>query len=248
MSGHSKWATIKRQKGATDAKRGQLFTKLAKAITLSVQQGGGIADPDSNFKLRLAIDRARAANMPKENIERATEKGSGAKGANFDEVLYEGFGPNGIAFMVEAATDNKSRTTSEVKNIIEKNGGNLGTPGSVAYQFGHVGLITIPRSSYSLEDIFIAAIDAGAQDVEEEKDYILVYTKLEDLSRVKDVLSNSGINIESAELIRKPLVLVEVQDLAAAQKVIEFTEKLEDHDDVQKVYSNFDIPDSILTA
>src|SRR5579883_2068871 len=170
MSGHSKWATIKRQKGANDAKRGVLFTKLSNAISVAVRQGGGVADPTQNFRLRLAVDAARNANMPKENIERAISRASGKDAKAFEEVVYEGFGPGGISVIIEAATDNKNRTTPEVKSIMEKNGGTMGQMGSVAYQFQLIGRITLQKGEKSLDDIFMEAAELGAQDVEEGED------------------------------------------------------------------------------
>src|SRR5579859_1825548 len=174
MSGHSKWATIKRQKGANDAKRGVLFTKLSNAISVAVRQGGGVADPNQNFKLRLAVDSARTANMPKENIERAIERVAGKDGKVFDEVVYEGFGPGGVSVIVEAATDNKNRTTPEIKSLFEKNGGTLGQMGSVAYQFQLMGKITLQKREKTLDEIFMEAAELGARDVEETENEIYI--------------------------------------------------------------------------
>lgn len=241
MSGHSKWATIKRQKGANDAKRGQLFTKLSNAITLSVREGGGVSDPDSNFKLRLAVEAARNANMPKENIERAIERASGKQGGEMAEVLYEGFGPGGFSVIVEAITDNKQRTTPEVKNIFDKSGGSLGVPGSVSYQFEQKGQITVGKDGKSLDEIFLIAADAVAEDVEEAEEEVLVYTAPEDVGKVKQALSDAAVSVTGAELIRKPIVLKEVSDTTEADKAFSFLEKLENLDDVQKVYANFDV-------
>lgn len=238
MSGHSKWSTIKRQKGAADAKRGQAFTKLSNAITLAVRQGGGITDPESNFKLRLAIDRARSMNMPKDNIDRAIERAKGAgAGSSLDEVVYEGFAPGGVALIVEAATDNKNRTTSEVKNLIEKNGGTMGNPGSVAYMFDRRGEIIVQKNGKSADDIMMAALDAGLEDIEEEEDALLLYTSPENLMKVKSALDENGIISENAELIYKPTTTLEVDD-SALQKLEELMNKIDEHDDVQKVYTN----------
>lgn len=247
MSGHSKWAQIKRQKGAADVKRGQAFTKLANAITIAVREGGGVTDPESNFKLRLAVDRARASNMPKDNIERAIERGKGIeKGVELEEVIYEGFGPEGTAIMVEAVTDNRLRTTAEVKNVIDKNGGTLATPGAVSYMFEQKGLITVKKNNKTFDDIFMAAADSGAEDVEDAGEEALVYTQPQDLKKVKDILTENGLTIIEAELTRKPLNLVKIDNAANAQKILTFMEKIESLDDVQKIYSNFDIPDDVL--
>lgn len=248
MSGHSKWAQIKRQKGATDVKRGQLFTKLANVISIAVREGGGITDPESNFRLRLAIDRARAENMPKENIERAIEraKGGGEKEA-LREVLCEGFGPGGIAVLVEAVTDNKLRTASEIKNVIEKNGGTLASPGAVSYLFEKKGTITISRGDKSFDDVFMIAAEAGAEDLEDLNSEILVYTDAQNLKKVRDYLSKSNISIKDAELIWKPVNFVLISDEDLSRKVLDFVERIEGLDDVHKVYSNFDIPDNLFS-
>lgn len=238
MSGHSKWATIKRQKGANDAKRGAIFTKLSKAVTIAVQQGGGIGDPNQNFRLRLAVDAARAANMPKENIQRAIDRAAGKQGDAIEEVVYEGFAPGGAAIIVEAATDNKNRTTGEVQNVFNKNGGNMGQPGSVAYQFNQMGQIIVRRDGKSTDDIFLDAADAGAEDIEEVgEEEIFVYTQPSVLAKVRDALQSKGYTIVEMEIIRKPSMSADLDD-EASQKVMDFIEKLEDLDDVQKVYSN----------
>lgn len=249
MSGHSKWTQIKRQKGVTDIKRGQAFTKLANAITIAVREGGGITDPNQNFRLRLTIEKARTINMPKDNIERAIERGrgKGGMGEGFSEVVYEGFGPGGVALIVEAATDNKLRTTSEVKNLFDKNNANLGIPGAVSYMFQKKGLVTVSKDGKTLDDIFLIAADVGAEDVEDAADAVIIYTKFEDLMKVKDQLSKNGLKVLEAELTRKPVTTVSITDREAAQKTLSFIEKLESLDDVQKVYSNFDIPDTIMS-
>lgn len=238
MSGHSKWSTIKRQKGINDQKRGKTFTKLAIAITIAVKQGGGIGDPASNFRLRLAIDAARAANMPKENIERsikrATEKGEG----DISEVLYEGFAPGGVSIIIEAATDNSMRTTSEVKSAFNKAGASFGQPGSVAYQFKHVGRIIAKKGAKSYDDIFSLAVDAGADDIEEVGDEAFIYTTMQDLSKVKDAISKLGVEIVEADLIREPIVKIEITDDEKLSKLDNFINILEEMDDVQKVYTN----------
>lgn len=237
MSGHSKWAQIKRQKGVADIKRGQTFTKVANAITIAVRAGGGVSDPSQNFRLRLAIEKGRSLNMPRENIERAIGRAKGKTfGANIEEVVYEGFGPGQVFVLVEAATDNKMRTSSEIKNIFDKNGGRLTTPGSTSYIFETKGLITLSKNTKSVDDIFLLAADAGAEDLEEAGDEVLIYTKPEDLNRVKEALSKDfpGIRLE---LTRKAKTKVTIGD-EETKKLIEFIGKLEELDDVQKVYVN----------
>lgn len=245
MSGHSKWKTIKRQKGAADAKRGQAFTKMANAIIMCVRQSSN-GDPSQNFKLRLLVDKARAINMPKDNIERAIERGlgKGDKGT-FDEVVYEGFAPGGVSVIVEAVTDNKMRTTPEVKNVFDKNGGSMGTPGSAAYQFQKKGYICVKKENKTIDDIFLIAADAGAEDIEDAGDEVHIYTNPDALSKVREALMSQGIAIEDAELQRKPTLLVHITDKEMAERVLSFMEKLEDMDDVQKVYANYDISDEI---
>jgi YebC/PmpR family DNA-binding regulatory protein len=246
MSGHSKWSQIKRQKGVADAKRGQVFTKLAMAITIAVKAGGGITDPNQNFRLRLEIEKARMANMPKENIARAIERGVG-KGDKGDlvEVLYEGFAPFGVSVIVEAVTDNKQRTTPEVKSLFEKNGGTLGVPGSVGYQFQQVGEIVALKKNKSFDDIFLLAVDAGATDVEDGGEEVIIYTSATDLAKVKEGLQDN-LSITAAELIRKPMTTIQITDKETAERLLQFIERLDSHDDVQKVYTNFDIVDSAL--
>lgn len=243
MSGHSKWSTIKRQKGAADAKRGQLFTKLSQAITIAARQGG-VSDPASNFKLRLAIEAARSANMPKDNIDRAIQRALGAKEGDIQEVLYEGFGPGGFSVIVEAITDNKQRTTPEVRNVFEKNGGSMATPGAVSYQFKEKGFIVAVNKN-NFDEIFMLALDSGAEDIEEDEG-ILIYTEPSKLAQVRDSLTDQGVEIKSAELIREPVTTFEVSGREEAKKALDFIQKLEDMDDVQKVYANFNIPDHLL--
>ncbi|HSW97934.1 MAG TPA: YebC/PmpR family DNA-binding transcriptional regulator [Candidatus Saccharimonadales bacterium] len=238
MSGHSKWATIKRQKGANDAKRGVLFTKLSNAISVAVRQGGGVGDPNQNFKLRLAVDAARAANMPKENIERAIARASGKEGKAFEEVMYEGFGPGGISVIVEAATDNKNRTTPEVKSAFEKNGGTLGQMGSVAYQFQLIGRITLPKGAKTLEEIFMEAAEVGAQDIEEGEDEVYIYAEPGVLGKIRDMFLQNGYTITATELIRKPITTIDIEDEEILTKIAAFLDRIEEMDDVQKVYAN----------
>jgi YebC/PmpR family DNA-binding regulatory protein len=246
MSGHSKWATIKRQKGANDIKRGQLFTKLSKAITIAVQQGGGVADPESNFRLRLAVEAARNANMPKENIERAIQRAAGKQDANVEEGIYEGFGPGGFSVIVETVTDNRQRTIAEVKSTFDKNGGNIGAQGSVLYQFEKKGIITVAKDGKTLDDVFLIAADSQAEDVEEIDDEFFIYTKPEDLAKARIALAEQGLTIKTAELVWQPSTTTPITDKATAEKALQFVERLDSLDDVQKVYANFDIPDTLL--
>lgn len=245
MSGHSKWSTIKRQKGVTDMKRGQLFTKLSISITMAVKQGGG-PDPESNFKLRLAIEAARSANMPKENIERSIARASGAQSGDLQELTYEGFGPGGFSVIVDTLTDNNQRTVAEVKNVFVKNGGSLGAQGSVAYQFEQKGIVIVGKNGNNIDDVFLVAVDSGAEDVEEENGEIIIYTKPADLAKVKGSLEAQGYMIKNAELIRKPVQMNTITDVEVARRALSFIEKMEDLADVQKVYDNLDITGSVL--
>lgn len=211
---------------------------------MAVREGGNVADPSGNPRLRLAIDAARAANMPKDNIDRAIQRASGKNENIMEAVVYEGFGPGGFALIVEAITDNTQRTTPEMKNVFSKNGGNMGTPGSVSYQFEQKGLITVAKNGKTVDEIFLIAADSGAEDIEEHEEEVLVYTRPENLGRVRDELAKSS-TVKTAELTRKPLSWVRIADTSAAQKAITFLEKIEDMDDVQKVYANFEIDESI---
>lgn len=246
MSGHSKWATIKRQKGANDAKRGQLFTKLSKAITIAVRQGGGSDDPGSNFRLRLAIEAARAANMPKDNIERAIQKAGGKQEDDLAEAVYEGFGPGGFSVVVETLTDNKLRTVSEVKNVFNKNGGSMGAQGSVMYQFEKNGVITVAKDGKTLDEIFLIAADSEVEDIEEAGEEVLLYTKAENVATIKDELATNGLSVKTFELLLRPVVINTISDKASAEKALSFVDKLESLDDVQRVYANFDIPMELI--
>lgn len=246
MSGHSKWSTIKRQKGVNDAKRGASFTKMGMAIAIAAREGGG-GDPASNFKLRLAIDQARAINMPKENVQRAIDRGLGKGGAAaIETVVYEGYGPNKVALIIVAATDNKNRTTPEIRSTIEKSGGTFATPGAVDWAFSEMGMITVEKNDKSLDELFELAADAGAEDIEESGDLVEVCTKPADVEKVKNALIEKGLAVVSFEIFKKPTTLVEIKDAETAKKVLALIEKIEDLDDVQKVYSNFDIPDNLL--
>lgn len=247
MSGHSKWSTIKRQKGATDIKRGQVFTKFGNAITIAAREGGG-GDPASNFKLRLAIDQARAANMPKENIQRAIDRGlgKGAGAGQLESVVYEGYGPGKVALIVEAVTDNRNRTTSEVRNLIERSGGSFVSPGAVSWMFTDEGVLVVPKDGKSFDEIFDLAAEARAEDVEEAGDVVNIYTKPSELDVVKKNLESRGLNPQSAEISKKAATTVTIKDSEAAKKILDLMDKLEGLDDVQKVWSNFDIPEGVL--
>jgi YebC/PmpR family DNA-binding regulatory protein len=244
MSGHSKWASIKHKKAATDARRGQLFTKLARAITVAAREGGG--DPESNFTLAAAVQKARDYSMPKDSIQRAIDRGAGGGGDadTIDRVMYEGYGPAGVAVLVEALTDNRNRTSADVRHAFDKHGGSLGEPGSVAWVFEKRGVVMVDADRYS-EDDLMAAIDAGAEDVAREGDSLKVVSAAEDLAAVRDALESSGVDIESAELTMEPKNVVEV-GRSDAGAVMRLMEDLDDHDDVEAVHANFDIPTDVL--
>ncbi|MBI4096616.1 MAG: YebC/PmpR family DNA-binding transcriptional regulator [Candidatus Levybacteria bacterium] len=238
MSGHSKWATIKRAKGAADLKRGLTFTKISNAITIAIKQGGGITDPDSNFRLRLAIEEAKTVNMPKDNIERAIQRAVGKDTGEVQEVLYEGFAPEGVSVIIEAATDNTLRTTSEIKSLFNKEGGNFGQPGSVAYLFSQVGKIVADKKGKTIDELFEIAVASGAEDIEDAGDKAVIETAYADLFSVRERLLEKGIAVEKAEVIQKPLSPIVISDPEKSQKVINFLNKIGELDDVQKVYSN----------
>lgn len=242
MSGHSKWETIKRQKGANDAKRGVLFTKLGNAIAIAARSG---ADPEMNFALRLAIDKAKAANMPMSNIERAIQRVSDKSAAQLQEVLYEGYGPGGVAILVEAATDNINRTYPEVRLAFSKHGGSIGEKGSVAFQFDHKGMIRVNASG---DDLLMAALEAGAQDVQDEDGGSIVYTDAKELAKVRDSLREAGIEILEAQLTYVPNSTVAITDAATAGKIMRLMDALDDIDDVTATHVNFDIPEELLAA
>jgi YebC/PmpR family DNA-binding regulatory protein len=250
MSGHSKWSTIKRAKGAADAKRGQTFTKLGSLITLAAKQSGG--DPSSNPKLRLALEQAREANMPKDNIQRAIDKGLGnLPGQVIEEVLYEGFGPGRVAFIVEGLTDNRLRTTAEIKNFFDRTGGSMGGQGSVLYMFDKIGEIQVVSKGGDKDMEMLEIIDLGALDVEDFLDdnnqKYLVYVESLELYTMSNKITQSGFTVEASEIVYKPNITTQVTDPEVAKRVVEFLEKLEDHDDVQKVFANFDIDDELIS-
>ncbi len=240
MSGHSKWSTIKRQKGAKDAARGALFTKLGNAIAIAARSG---LDPETNFTLRLAIDKAKAANMPAANIQRSIDRAKDKDAAQLQEVMYEGYGPGGVAIIVEAATDNINRTYPEIRLAFSKHGGNIAEKGAVAFQFDHKGMIRVGATG---DDLMLAAIDAGAEDVQEEGDESVVYTAASDLAKVRDALKGQGIAITEAELTYVPNNTVEITDEATAGKIMRMMDALEDIDDVSNTHVNFDIDESLL--
>ncbi|MBV9310491.1 MAG: YebC/PmpR family DNA-binding transcriptional regulator [Solirubrobacterales bacterium] len=244
MSGHSKWHSIKHKKAVVDARRGQQFTKLARAITVAAREGGG--DPDGNPSLALAVQKARDASMPKDNIERAIAKGTGeaVDADQIETVLYEGYGPGGVALLIEALTDNRNRTGADVRHAFSKQGGNLGEPGSVSYLFEKRGAITIDASRYD-EDDLIAAIDAGALDIERDEDVLEVITEPGDLTSVREALEGSGVEIESANLIQRPKSRVPVGE-PDAQKLLRLIDALEDSEDVSAVHANFDVEADVL--
>jgi YebC/PmpR family DNA-binding regulatory protein len=239
MSGHSKWSQIKRQKGANDAKRGALFTKLAREIITAARQGGG--DVDANYRLRMAVDKAKANSMPAENIKRAIERatGAGADAEQYEEITYEGIGPANVAIIVGAMTDNRNRTASDIRSAFNKAGGTLST---VAWQFEQKGIISIPLNGRDPDEITLAAIDAGASDVSSpDAGAIVVTTQPNELETVRRALVDAGYEADSAELSMEPTTLVEIGDEKTARQVLEFVERLEDLDDVQNVYANFEV-------
>lgn len=244
MSGHSKWSSIKHKKGAADAKRGQLFTKLAKAITVAAREGGG--DPEGNPALATAIQKARAESMPKANIERAIDRGTGRGGdaEQLERIQFEGYGPGGAAVLVEALTDNRNRTSAEVRHAFTRHGGNLGEPGSVAWMFETRGEVVVNAAHYGEDDV-IGAIDAGASDVLEEDDRLRILSEPTDLSKVRAALEGDGVEIVSAGLAVEPKTTVEVPE-SEAVGLLRMLDAIEDQDDVNEVHANFDIPDEVL--
>jgi YebC/PmpR family DNA-binding regulatory protein len=245
MSGHSKWSTIKRQKGVADAKRGALFTKVAREISVAARQGGG--DPDANYRLRLAVEKARSVNMPADNIRRTIEKATGGGEAEqFEEIVYEGYGPGGVAVLVEAQTDNRNRTAAEVRSMFTKTGGQLAGSGAVAWQFEPRGLISIARNGVDADEVTLAAIDAGAEDVDtDDAEVIEIYTAPTDLETVRQALDAAGVKVDSAEstMIAKQTVDL---DSSKARQALRLVELLEDLDDVQRVTANFEIPEDVF--
>ncbi len=248
MAGHSKWSSIKHKKGAADAKRGKLFSKLSRAIIVAAREGG--ADPASNLALQNAIEKARSYSMPKDNIERAIAKGSGAdaESSAFESVVYEGYGPEGVAVLVEALTDNRNRTASEVRHAFAKHGGNLGTTGGVAWQFERRGVLLLPAGGVDEDELVLTAADAGADDVRLDGSTYEVTTSPEELREVREALEASGFFVDTAELSMVPKTTVPIADEATAKRVVHLVEGLEDVEDVQDVYANFDISENLLEA
>lgn len=246
MSGHSKWSTIKHKKGAADAKRGKIFTKLIKEITVAARMGGG--DIDSNPRLRTAVVAAKAQNMPKDNLERAIKKGTGdLEGVNYEEILYEGYGPGGVAVLVECLTDNKNRTIADVRYIFSKAGGNIGTDGCVAWMFDKKGLISIAKEDSDENTLMEIALEAGAEDVKDEGDCFEIITDPADFDTVKEAVEAADIKIEMAEVTMIPQTQTSLEGKEAEQ-MVRFMEALDDCDDIQKFYTNADIPDEVFDA
>ncbi len=247
MSGHSKWAQIKRKKAATDVKRGKIFTKLIREIITAARLGGG--DPDSNARLRAAIEAAKAENMPKENIERAIKKGTGElEGSYYEEVSYEGYGAGGIAILISALTDNRNRTVSELRYLFNKYGGNLGETGCVSWMFEKKGVIAFAKDGIEEERLMEVAVEAGAEDIKIEEDEYEVITAPEEFEHIKQFFDKAGLKYERAEITMICQNVVKITDKNQAERILKLMDALEDHDDVQKVYANFDIPDEILEA
>lgn len=248
MSGHSKWANIKHKKARSDEKKGKEFTKVAKEITIAARTGGS-GDPEANAKLKLAIQKAKTINMPNENISRAVKKGTGEiEGEAIEEIIYEGYAPGGIAVMLDIATDNRNRTASEVRHLFSKHNGNLGENGCVAWMFKRVGLITINRDKIKMdeEEFMLKALEAGADDIREEEEYFEVLSTPDVFMEVKEALEAEGFIIEESDVVMMPENTVEINDQEMAAKIIKLVDLLEDHDDVQNVYTNMSIPDEIL--
>ncbi len=248
MSGHSKWSTIKHKKGAADAKRGKLFSKLSRAIMVAAKEGG--ADPGTNLALQNAIEKARSYSMPKDNIERAIAKGAGegTDGASFETVVYEGYGPEGVAVIVEALTDNRNRTAAEVRHLFSKHGGNLGATGAVAWQFERRGVVLVTAGDVDEDELVVVAADAGAEDVELDGETFVVSSTPDDLTRVREALEGAGYALESVGLQMVPKTTVAIAEESTAKQVVRLVEGLEDNEDVQDVYANFDIPEAVLEA
>jgi YebC/PmpR family DNA-binding regulatory protein len=248
LSGHSKWSSIKHKKGAADAKRGKLFSKLSRAIIVAAKEGGG--DPANNLALQNAIEKARSYSMPKDNIDRAIAKGSGADAESdaYETVVYEGYGPEGVAVIVEALTDNRNRTASDVRHTFAKSGGNLGATGAVAWQFDRRGVVIVPAKGVDEEELLLAAADGGAEDVELDGDVFQVTSEPEAMGAVRGAVEAAGFTVESAELTMVPKTTVAIEDESKARQVMRLIDELEDFDDVQDVYANFDIPERVLEA
>lgn len=247
MSGHSKWHSIKHAKGAADAARGRVFARLARQIEVAARSGGG--DVEGNPTLRSMVQKARDSSMPKDNIERAIKRGTGElEGVTYESINYEGYAPNGIAVYVEVLTDNRNRTGAEIKNIFSRNGGSMAEPGAVAWQFERKGLITLPKSAGSEDDVMLAALEAGAEDVTDLGETWQITTPATETAAVRDALSAVGMEVGSVDLTLLAGTTIEIADEGSAKQVLRVIDALEDHDDVQNVYANFDIPDDVLQA
>jgi YebC/PmpR family DNA-binding regulatory protein len=248
LSGHSKWSSIKHKKGAADAKRGKLFSKLSRAIIVAAKEGGG--DPANNLALQNAIEKAKSYSMPKDNIDRAIAKGSGADADAdaFETIVYEGYGPEGVAVIVEALTDNRNRTAADVRHVFAKNGGNLGATGAVAWQFDRRGVVVVPADGVDDEELLLVAADGGADDLDRDGGVFQVTSAPESLTSVRQAIEAAGFTVDSAELMLVPKTTVAVDDEAKARQVMRLIDELEDNDDVQDVYANFDIPEQVLEA
>ena len=245
MSGHSKWANIKRRKGAVDAERAKAFTKISREIIVAVQQGG--PDPDGNFRLKLMIQKAKAANMPNDNINRCIQKAAGnTEESKMDEIVYEGYGPAGTAILLEIMTDNRNRTASEIRYLFSRNGGNLGETGCVAWMFDRIGRSVIPMEGKDEDDVMMTALDAGAEDVSFEDGNCEVVTLPENLEEVRVALSEAGLEMTDVEVTRVPKNTVAIEDVEQARQVLKLYDALDEYDDVQNAYSNFEISDEIL--
>jgi YebC/PmpR family DNA-binding regulatory protein len=246
MSGHSKWATTKHKKAATDAKRGKIFTKIGKEITVAARLGGG--DVNGNARLRTAVAKAKSISLPAENIKRAIQKGTGElPGVSYEEIIYEGYGPGGVAVIVESMTDNRNRTVSEIRNIFSKAGGNMGEAGCVSWMFHKKGYLVVNRAKIEEDKLMTLALDAGAEDMQSEDDNFVITTAPNDFEKVRKVLEEAGVSPELAEITMIPQTYVKL-DGKEAQQMLRLVETLEDNDDVQNVYANFDIPEEILNA
>lgn len=246
MSGHNKWSSIKHKKGAADAKRGRIFTKIVKEIAVAAREGGG--NPDANPRLRLAVQKAKDANMPSDNVDRAIRKGTGElEGVSYEEVAFEGYAQGGVAVIVEGLTDNKNRTTAEVRSVFSKRGGNMAGAGSVSFQFEKKGLFLVSKENAEEEELMGIAIEAGAEDFTQEDEFFQITCQPQDFDKVRTALSEKNVKLESGELSMIPKNTVKVEDLETAKKILALVDDLEDNEDIQNVYSNFDISDEILS-
>ncbi|NLG86436.1 MAG: YebC/PmpR family DNA-binding transcriptional regulator [Firmicutes bacterium] len=248
MSGHSKWANIKHKKAKADAARGRIFTRLGRELMVAVRHGG--PDPETNFRLKMVMDKARAVNMPNDNIMRVIQRASGSQeGANLEEIVYEGYGPGGVAVMLELLTDNRNRTASEIRHLFSRHGGNLGESGCVAWMFSQKGSLVLERATLdkSIDEVMMDALEAGAEDVQEDEDTIEILTEPADFAQVEEALAKKGYQFSEAKIARIPQNTVELSRDDAA-RMLKLMEELEEHDDVQEIYANFDIPDEILAS